>query len=67
MVIRYVRCAGGPSPAGHGLVGTGVDVTEQEELTQALRKSEESLRLLVDGIAALVTAHTAGGELEFAN
>jgi PAS domain S-box-containing protein len=65
--IRYVRCVGGPAPNGHGLVGTGIDVTEQEELTQALRKNEATLRLLVDGIAAFVTAHTADGELEFAN
>jgi PAS domain S-box-containing protein len=65
--IRYVRYVGGPGPHGQGLVGTGVDVTEQEELTQALRKNEATLRLLVDGIAAFVTAHTADGELEFAN
>jgi PAS domain S-box-containing protein len=30
-------------------------------------KSEETLRRLIDGIAAFVTAHTPDGELEFAN
>ena len=65
--IRYVRCVGAPATHGHGLVGTGIDVTEQEELTQALRNSEETLRRLIDGIAAMVTAHTAEGELEFVN
>jgi PAS domain S-box-containing protein len=65
--IRWVRCVGTPATNGHGLVGTGIDVTEQEDLTQALRKSEETLRLLVDGIAALVTTTTADGEIEFVN
>ena len=37
------------------------------EFTRALCKSEETLRLPVDGIAAFVTAHTVEGELEFAN
>ena len=44
-----------------------MDVPEQRELAQALRKSEETLRLLVDGIPALVTVMTAEGEFEFAN
>jgi formate hydrogenlyase transcriptional activator len=64
---RHVRCVGTPAMDGHALVGTGIDVTEQEELTQALRKSEEKFRLLVDGIDAQVTTTTADGELEFVN
>jgi PAS domain S-box-containing protein len=64
--IRYVRCVGAPSANGHEVVGTGLDVTEQQELTQ-VRRSEEKYRLLVDGIAALITVHTARGELEFVN
>ncbi|HEY0803098.1 MAG TPA: PAS domain-containing protein [Steroidobacteraceae bacterium] len=63
--IRYVRCVGTAATTRRGLVGTGVDVTEQEELTHALRKSEEKFRLVVDGIAALVAALRADGELEF--
>src|SRR5579863_5950828 len=65
--VRHVRCAGAPGLNGRGFVGTGIDVTEQEELTQALRKSEEELRLVVNGIGALVTTYTADGELEFGN
>jgi formate hydrogenlyase transcriptional activator len=68
--IRYVRCVGMPAPSGHifeGFVGTGMDVTEQEQLTEALRKSEEKFRLVVDGIAAQVTAMTPEGEVEFVN
>jgi formate hydrogenlyase transcriptional activator len=44
-----------------------MDVTEQEQLTETLRKSEESFRMLVDGIAALVAVLTPEGELEFVN
>jgi PAS domain S-box-containing protein len=65
--IRHVRCVGTPATDGHGLIGTGMDVTEQEELTQALRKSEETLRLVINGIGALVTTYTADGELDFVN
>jgi len=49
--IRHVRCIGGPvTSAGvfRGLVGTGIDVTEQEELTKALRNSEAELRQMLD-------------------
>jgi PAS domain S-box-containing protein len=68
--IRHVRCVGMPAPSGRvfqGFVGTGMDVTEQEQLTEALRKSEENFRLVVDGIAALVCATTPEGKVEFIN
>jgi formate hydrogenlyase transcriptional activator len=45
--IRLVRCVGMPSTDGQ-FVGTGIDVTEQEELTKALRKGEEELRQMLD-------------------
>src|SRR5450755_4173072 len=48
-------------------IGTGMDVTEQEQLTEALRKSEENFRLVVDGIAALVAATTPEGKVAFIN
>jgi PAS domain S-box-containing protein len=44
--IRSVRCVGVPvTHAGsfHGFVGTGMDVTEQERLTEELRRSERYL------------------------
>jgi len=68
--IRHVRCVGMPAPSGRifqGFVGTGMDVTEQEQLTEALRKSEENFRLVVDGIAALVCVTTPEGKVEFIN
>jgi PAS domain S-box-containing protein len=40
---------------------------DQERLMQAVRKSEEALRLVVNGIGALVTTYSADGELEFVN
>jgi len=45
--IRQVRCVGVPSIQGE-FVGTGIDITEQEELTKALRKSEEELRQMLN-------------------
>ena len=53
--IRYVRCVGVPAPIGQGLIGTGMDVTEQEQLTRALRKSEEEFRQIMDLTPLLVT------------
>jgi PAS domain S-box-containing protein len=44
--IRRVRCVGIPTAHGgtfQGFVGTGIDVTEQEELTQELRRREAYL------------------------
>src|SRR5258708_1249478 len=49
--IRHVRCVGTAATDGGtlgGFVGTGVDVTEQEELIKARRKSEEELRQMLD-------------------
>ena len=36
--VRYVRCVGTAAPTGHGLLGTGIDVTEQEEQEKELRQ-----------------------------
>jgi PAS domain S-box-containing protein len=44
--IRSVRCVGVPVTQGgmfHGFLGTGMDVTEQERLTEELRRSEHYL------------------------
>src|SRR5262245_6381908 len=45
--IRRVRCVGNAATHGgtfQGFVGTGMDVTEQEQLTEELRRSEHYLR-----------------------
>jgi len=49
--IRYVRCVGTSATNGHGYVGTGMDVTEQEELTQELRKKVEEAKRAEDRLA----------------
>ena len=44
--IRHVRCVGVPVTQGgifQGFLGTGMDVTEQEQLTEELRRSESHL------------------------
>jgi formate hydrogenlyase transcriptional activator len=49
--IRHVRCVGTPvRPGGvvQSFVGTGIDVTEHEVLTSALRKGEEELRQVLN-------------------
>jgi PAS domain S-box-containing protein len=53
-VLRHVRCVGLPTAGGDGFVGTGMDVTEQEQLTEALRKSELELRQMLDFTPQLV-------------
>ena len=49
--IRCIRCVGVPSSHGEtfqGFVGTGIDVTEQEQLTEELRRSDLELRQILD-------------------
>src|SRR6266850_2612898 len=49
--IRHIRCVGMPVTNGgvvQEFIGTGIDVTEQAELTRALRKSEGELRQVLD-------------------
>jgi PAS domain S-box-containing protein len=53
--VRYVRCVGVPSPNGQGMMGTGIDVTEQEQLTKALRESEEEFRQILDLTPQFIT------------
>jgi formate hydrogenlyase transcriptional activator len=77
--IRYVRCVGTPATNGHGLVGTGMDVTEQEELTRELRRRveeakraedqlverEKELRQLLDLTPQLVSVNEEPGQRRF--
>jgi formate hydrogenlyase transcriptional activator len=60
--MRYVRCVGVPAALDGGLLGTGMDVTEQQELTDALRKSESELRQMLDFAPQLVSVVGASGE-----
>jgi PAS domain S-box-containing protein len=60
--IRYARCVGVPAPNDGGLLGTVMDVTEQQELTDALRKRESELRQMIDFAPQLVCVHGASGE-----
>ncbi len=58
--VRHVRCVGLPAPSGgmdRGFVETGIDVTEQELLTSALRKGEGELRQVLDLTPQLVTVY----------
>jgi PAS domain S-box-containing protein len=68
--IRHVRCVGRKAPEGHvlqGFVGTGVDVTEQEQLASSLRKSEEEVRLVLDLAPQMVTVYGPNRERLYAN
>jgi formate hydrogenlyase transcriptional activator len=49
------------------LVGTSIDIEDLKRAEQAQRESEQSFRLIVDGIAGLVATMTAGGEVELVN
>jgi PAS domain S-box-containing protein len=68
--IRHVRCVGMSTPHGHvfrGLVGTAIDVTEQEQLMSSLRKSEEELRQVLDLTPQIVTVYGPERERLYAN
>jgi formate hydrogenlyase transcriptional activator len=68
--IRHVRCVGMKTPGGHvfeGFVGTGMDVTEQEQLTSSLRKSEAELRQVLDLTPQIVAVYGPVGERLYAN
>jgi PAS domain S-box-containing protein len=49
------------------LVGTSIDIEDLKRAEQAQRESEQSFRLIVDGIAGLVATMSAGGEVELVN
>ncbi|PYP19002.1 MAG: hypothetical protein DMD54_04045, partial [Gemmatimonadetes bacterium] len=65
--IRHVRCVGVPAAYGEGFVGTGIDVTEQEQLTAALRKSEGELRQILDLAPQLIAVLGPKRERLYAN
>jgi PAS domain S-box-containing protein len=68
--IRHIRCVGTPVSDGgifRGFVGMGMDVTEQERLTEALRESEEEFRQIVDLAPQHVGVLGPKGERLYAN
>jgi len=68
--IRHVRCVGVPVTNGvtfQGFVGTGMDVTEQEHLTEVLRKSEMELRQMLDLVPQSVAVFGPARERLYAN
>jgi PAS domain S-box-containing protein len=68
--IRSVRCVGVPATqAGtfRGFVGTGMDVTEQQHLVEALRNSEEELRQMLDFAPQLIAVYIPKREPVYAN
>jgi PAS domain S-box-containing protein len=68
--IRNVRCVGvlaTQEGTFRRFVGTGMDVTEQEQLIDALRKSEEELRQMLDFAPQLIAVYGPNRERLYAN
>jgi PAS domain S-box-containing protein len=68
--IRHIRCVGTPATNGgviQEFIGTGIDVTEQEELTKALRKSEGELRQVLDLAPQIILVSGPQRERLYAN
>jgi PAS domain S-box-containing protein len=68
--VRYVRCVGIPVLDNGVLkefLGTAMDVTEQEQLTQELQRSEQELRDVIDTIPALVWSALPDGSNIYVN
>ena len=68
--IRHVRCVGVPATDGatfQGFVGTGVDITEQEQFMEKLRQSEQDLRTITDTIRQPIVVLAPDGTTLYAN
>jgi PAS domain S-box-containing protein len=68
--IRHVRCVGvlaTQEGTFRRFVGTGMDVTKQEQLIEALRKSEEELRQMLDFAPQLIAVYGPNRERLHAN
>jgi PAS domain S-box-containing protein len=65
--LRHVRCVGIPAANGQGCLGTAIDVTAQEQLATALRKSDEELRQILDLTPQMVGVFGPNGERLYVN
>jgi PAS domain S-box-containing protein len=68
--VRHVRGVGVPATSGgmfQGVAGAGIDVTEHEELTKALRKSELELKQILDFAPQLIIVVGPRSEPLYAN
>jgi formate hydrogenlyase transcriptional activator len=68
--IRWIRCVGAPRTdegTFRGLVGTGIDVTEQEQITRALHEREQELRQILDAAPQLIAVLGPERERLYAN
>jgi PAS domain S-box-containing protein len=68
--VRHVRCVGIPAASlgiFTGFIGTGIDVTEHEQLMSALRAREDELRQVLDLTPQLVTVYGPKRERIYAN
>jgi len=68
--VRHVRNVGRPAPTSGALswfIGTTIDVTEQEQLTTALRKREDELRQVIDLTPQIVIVYGPKRERVYAN
>jgi PAS domain S-box-containing protein len=66
-LVRHVRSVGVLDSDGQRFVGTGIDVTEQDQLTKALRESEEELREILDLTPQLIAVFGPHRERLYAN
>ena len=68
--IRHVRFVGVPlvgDDVFEGFVGTGIDITEQEQLLQKLRQSEQDLRTITDTIRQPIVVLAPDGTTLYVN
>ena len=63
--IRYVRCVG--VPTANGLVGTGIDVTDQELLAIARREQENELRGVLEATPQIMAVYGSQRERLYVN